>query len=119
MLRRPAAVPVQGLRRDAGLGELDGTDPDEDDYRARVEKADLPAHVRTVDRPELDPAAAAAAGHPVLPVVGVVARDFVVRHHETGDGVARRVPGGFSFVAREMSAPTTTAPAGALGYVAG
>ncbi|KAA9162957.1 endopeptidase La [Amycolatopsis acidicola] len=43
---------LEAIRKE--LGELDGTDPDEDDYRARVEKADLPEYVRKAALSEVD-----------------------------------------------------------------
>jgi len=42
---------LEAIRKE--LGELDGS-TDEDDYRARVEKADLPEHVRTAALSEVD-----------------------------------------------------------------
>ncbi|WP_158881386.1 endopeptidase La [Amycolatopsis anabasis] len=43
---------LEAIRKE--LGELDGSNPDEDDYRARVEAADLPEHVRKAALSEVD-----------------------------------------------------------------
>ncbi|GAB2984838.1 endopeptidase La [Amycolatopsis acidiphila] len=43
---------LEAIRKE--LGELDGSADDEDDYRARVEKADLPEHVRKAALAEVD-----------------------------------------------------------------
>ncbi|MTD55774.1 endopeptidase La [Amycolatopsis pithecellobii] len=43
---------LEAIRKE--LGELDGSSDDEDDYRARVEKADLPEHVRKAALSEVD-----------------------------------------------------------------
>ncbi|TNC28646.1 endopeptidase La [Amycolatopsis alkalitolerans] len=43
---------LEAIRKE--LGELDGSSTDEDDYRARVEKADLPEHVRKAALAEVD-----------------------------------------------------------------